>query len=104
VLYSPYVTHRMPELWPEAERFEPLRWLPGDPRYRKPGPHEFLPFGGGPHRCIGAGFATTELGALLGRLVRRTRLELVSQRVRPTSLAAMRPRDGLFIRVTDIRA
>lgn len=103
VLFSPYVTHRLAAIWgPEPERFDPARWLPEDPRYFKPGPHEYLPFSGGPHRCIGAGFATTELRAMLGRLVTRTRLELIPQPIRPTSLAAMRPRDGLFVRVTDI--
>jgi cytochrome P450 len=105
VLYSPYVTHRLPELWPDPDRFEPRRWLPDDPRYRKPGPHEYLPFGGGPHRCIGAGFATTELRTLLEQLVRRTRLELVHPERVPhaTNLAAMRPRDGLLVRVTGAR-
>jgi hypothetical protein len=40
---------------------------------------------------------------MLGRLVTRTHLEPLPGPVKPTSLAAMRPRDGLFVRVTDIR-
>jgi Cytochrome P450 len=28
VLYSPYVTRRLPELWPEPSAFRPERWLP----------------------------------------------------------------------------
>jgi cytochrome P450 len=95
VLYSPYVTHRLPGVWSEPLRFRPERWDPAQPDYRRPGPHEFLPFGGGPHRCIGSVLATTELTVMLARLVARTSLRLLPGRPRPTSLAAMRPRDGL---------
>ncbi|KOX22495.1 cytochrome P450 [Saccharothrix sp. NRRL B-16348] len=95
VLYSPYVTHRLPEVWPEPLRFRPERWDPARADHRKPGPHEFLPFGGGPHRCVGSVLATTELTVMLARLVVRTSLRSAPGRPRPTSLAAMRPRDGL---------
>ncbi len=92
LLYSPYVTHRLAEVWPEPLRFDPDRWE------RKPAPHEFLPFGGGPHRCIGAGLATTELTVMLKALLRRPKPELLKQRITPTSVAAMRPKHGLRIR------
>jgi cytochrome P450 len=92
LLYSPYVTHRLAEVWPDPLRFDPDRWE------RKPAPHEFLPFGGGPHRCIGAGFATTELTVMLKALLQRPKPELLPQRVTPTSVAAMRPKHGLKIR------
>lgn len=101
LLYSPYVTHRLPELWPQPLRFRPERWDPTQPDHRKPGPHEFLPFGGGPHRCIGSVLATTELTVMLARLVARTSLRLPAQRIRPTSLAAMRPRHGLRAEVVE---
>ena len=29
LIFSPYVTHRLPELWPEQGEFRPLRWDPG---------------------------------------------------------------------------
>jgi cytochrome P450 len=92
LLYSPYVTHRLAEVWPDPLRFDPDRWE------RKPAPHEFLPFGGGPHRCIGAGLATTELTVMLKALLRRSKPELLPQRITPTSVAAMRPKHGLRIR------
>ncbi|SER97252.1 hypothetical protein SAMN05216188_118159 [Lentzea xinjiangensis] len=93
LLYSLYVTHRLAEVWPDPLRFDPGRWE------RKPAPHEFLPFGGGPHRCIGAGLATTELTVMLRVLLQGPRPELLPQRVTPAGLAAMRPRHGLRIRV-----
>ncbi|MGW4215154.1 cytochrome P450 [Lentzea sp. NPDC004789] len=92
LLYSPYVTHRLAEVWPDPLRFDPDRWE------RKPAPHEFLPFGGGPHRCIGAGLATTELTVMLKALLQRPKPELVRQRITPASVAAMRPKHGLKVR------
>ncbi len=86
------------EVWPEPLRFRPERWGPARADHRKPGPHEFLPFGGGPHRCIGAGLATTELTVMLKALLQRPKPELLPQRLTPTSVAAMRPKHGLRIR------
>lgn len=97
VLYSPYVTHRLPIVWSDPLSFRPARWDPDAPGYRKPAPHEFLPFGAGPHRCIGSTMATTELTVMLARLLARTSLRLPVQRVRATSFAAMRPRHGLVV-------
>ncbi|MQA15983.1 MAG: cytochrome P450 [Pseudonocardiaceae bacterium] len=102
LLYSPFVTHRLPELWAQPLRFDPQRWDPGRPGYRRPGPHEFLPFGGGPHRCIGAAFATAEMTVLLERLLARTSLQLQSHDPQPVGLAAMRPRHGPLARVLDV--
>ena len=78
LLFSPYVTHRLPELWPEPHQFRPERWDPDSPDYREPGPHGFLPFSGGPHRCIGSAMATTELTVMFARLLARTSLRLLT--------------------------
>jgi cytochrome P450 len=99
LIFSPYVTHRLPELWPEPLRFNPTRWDPAGPEYRKPGPHEYLPFGGGPHRCLGAAFATVEMTVLLEQLLTRTALRLEAIDARPVGLAAMRPRRGPYARI-----
>ncbi len=102
LLYSPYVTHRSAAVYPDPLTFRPERWLPGDPAYRKAGPHEFVPFGGGLHRCVGATMATAELTVMLGRLLQRTELRPVAQRIRPTGFAAMRPKNGLRVSVAAI--
>jgi cytochrome P450 len=101
LIFSPYVTHRLPELWPEPTEFRPARWDPGSPGYRKPAPHEFIPFSGGLHRCIGAVMATTEMTVMLARLVARTTLRLPAQRIRAHNLAALSPRPGLTVDVFD---
>jgi cytochrome P450 len=52
---NPMFTHHMPEVWPEPARFDPLRFTEDAQRAR----HRFawVPFGGGPHMCIGLHFA-----------------------------------------------
>jgi cytochrome P450 len=101
LVFSPYVTHRLPELWPEPLEFRPERWVPGSPYYRKPAPHEFLLFSGGPHRCIGSAMATTEMTVMLARLLARTSLRLPAQRIHATGFAALRPRHGLTVELTE---
>jgi cytochrome P450 len=102
LIFSAYVTHRLPGLWPEPTEFRPRRWDPGAPDYRKPAPHEFIPFSGGLHRCIGAAMATTEMTVMLARLVARTRLRLPALRIRAHNLAALAPRPGLTVEIADL--
>ena len=56
IFYSQFVTHRLPELYEEPDRFKPERWL-----MLNRSPYEYLPFGAGHHRCIGAELATFEM-------------------------------------------
>ena len=99
VVYSAYVTHRLPELWPDPERFDPERWVPGAPSHREPEPYSFVPFGGGPRRCIGFGMATLEIKVALAQLARRVDLEPLGGPPAPTGLATMSPRGGVPCRV-----
>jgi cytochrome P450 len=101
LVFSAYVTHRLPELWPKPTEFRPQRWDPDSPEYRKPAPHEFIPFSGGMHRCIGSLMATTEMTVMLARLVARTRLRLPAQRIRAANFAALSPHPGLTVEIND---
>ena len=58
VAISPYLLHRHPGFWEDAERFDPERLLPGRNASRKP--FSYLPFGGGPRLCIGHTMAMVE--------------------------------------------
>jgi cytochrome P450 len=52
---NPLFTHHMPEIWPDPERFDPMRFTDEAQRAR----HRFayVPFGGGAHMCLGLHFA-----------------------------------------------
>ncbi|MBX9387350.1 cytochrome P450 [Streptomonospora nanhaiensis] len=99
VVYSPYVTHRLPEAWPDPLRFAPDRWAEGF----RPAPEHFCPFGGGAHRCVGSAMATTELVVTTMRVVARATLTPETREVRPRGLTTMRPAGGLPVRVTSVR-
>ncbi|MBL1101935.1 cytochrome P450 [Streptomyces coffeae] len=103
VLYSQYVTHRMPRLWTDPLRFRPERWNTAAPDYREPVPYSFVPFGGGYRRCIGYAFAELELKLLIAELARRTDLAPVRSTVRPTGVATMWPDGGVPVAVREIR-
>jgi len=55
---SQFVTHRDPRYFPEPLRFDPDRWTAGSREARPQ--FSYFPFGGGPRRCIGEGFAWME--------------------------------------------
>jgi len=64
--------HVRPELFPEPEAFKPERFVG-----RTFAPHEFMPFGGGHRRCLGAAFAMFEMKIVLGTILQTRRLELL---------------------------
>jgi len=68
---SPFLTHRLPDLYPDANRFRPERWFT-----IKPSTFEYIPFGAGPRLCLGATFAALELRLVLALIVQRFRLAL----------------------------
>jgi cytochrome P450 len=69
IMYSQFITHRMPELYEEPNRFKPERWLTLDRS-----PYEYLPFSAGHHMCIAASFAMQELKIVLAMMLQRYRL------------------------------
>lgn len=64
--------HENEKLYPEPRKFRPERFLE-----RKFTPYEFIPFGGGPRRCIGAAFAMYEMKIALATLLRQYEFRLV---------------------------
>jgi cytochrome P450 len=81
LIVSPYVTHRIPALWPDADRFRPERFAPGGaahPVRRRP-LTAFLPFGGGPRICIGEHFSLLEARIVLAVVARDWRVRLATR-------------------------
>jgi cytochrome P450 len=91
VIYSPYITHRIPELFDRPQLFRPERWAT-----LKPSPYAYLPFSAGPRMCLGTAFASMELKVILALLLQRYRLELpAGLRVDRQLVITLAPAPGL---------
>ncbi|WP_448206649.1 cytochrome P450 [Azospirillum sp. sgz302134] len=99
VMVAPWVIHRHRKLWSDPDAFDPDRFLPGAP---PPPPFAFLPFGTGPHVCIGAQFATMEAVVVLAALVRRFRLSIPdgARPVLPVGIVTTQPDHSPSFRVS----
>jgi cytochrome P450 len=86
LIVAPWVMHRSRRFWDEPELFQPERF------HRSPPKHVFIPFGIGPHACVGANLALTEGPLLLGLIARRFRWQQVPR-------AVVTPRPGLTLRM-----
>jgi cytochrome P450 family 110 len=76
VLYGNiYLTHHREDLYPKPKQFKPERFLE-----RQFSPYEFLPFGGGVRRCIGAAFAMFEMKVALVKILSEYSLALTDNR------------------------
>jgi cytochrome P450 len=59
VLYSPLLTHRDPDLWPDPTAFRPDRFAGGRPAWA------YIPFSAGRRTCLGAHLANYMLRVAL---------------------------------------
>ncbi len=70
-----YVMHHHPAYWENPEGFDPMRFSEersaGRPEY------SYLPFGGGPRRCIGNRFAMIQMQLILAAVTQNFELDLV---------------------------
>jgi cytochrome P450 len=71
VAMSILLVHHREDLYPEPFAYRPERWLDGT----KPGTYEWIPFGGGTRRCLGAALAMAEQRVVMEAMVRRLDLE-----------------------------
>ncbi len=70
-----YVMHHHPAYWENPEGFDPMRFSEersaGRPEYA------YLPFGGGPRRCVGNRFAMIQMQLILAAVTQNFELDLV---------------------------
>ena len=66
VVMSAYVTHRIPEVFPEPYRFKPERW-----QTIHPSSYEFMSFSAGPRYCIGQSLAMMQLKISMSMILQR---------------------------------
>ncbi len=94
VFLSPWITQRDPRYWPDAERFDPTRWLGGAADSRPK--FAYFPFGGGSRLCIGESFAWTEIILVLATIAQQWRFDLAPGHiVAPKPVLTLRPRHGM---------
>jgi len=108
VCASPRVSHRIAEIFPEPEKFDPDRYL--EDRQEDAQPFSWIAFGGGKHKCTGNAFAMLQLKAIFSILLRRYTFELIDKKdhyqddftqmvVQPLSPCRVR-----YIKRTDIKS
>lgn len=90
VLVSPWVMHRLPSLWEQPSRFEPERFMPQRGKRHR---YAYLPFGGGPHQCLGNHLFIAEAQLIVAAVLNRYRPVLIgSGPLIARATAALRPR------------
>jgi cytochrome P450 len=95
-----YLVHRRPDIYPQPLRFDPGRFL----GVKRPA-NEYLPFGGGTRRCLGADLAMLELRMIVAAVTRRTRLRCTNPHVGVPHMRgpAMGPGPDLTMAVDECR-
>ena len=99
IFISPYVMHRQEQYYPNPEQFDPERFSPEReaelPRYA------YIPFGGGPHVCIGNSFAMMEARLLLATIAQRFQLTLLQESITPLPRITLGIEEGLRMLVEE---
>ena len=97
ILMSPYITHRIPEVFPEPYKFRPERWLS-----IHPSAYEFMPFSAGPRYCIGTSLAMMQLKIALTMIFKRYRFALKpGTRLECAGFNSIRPKHGMPVILRD---
>jgi cytochrome P450 len=98
LLASQWVMHRDPRFFEQPEKFVPERWLDGLESRLPPG--AYFPFGDGPRRCIGQGFAQLETALVIAAIAQKFRFRLKKGfPVVPEPLVTLRPKYGIEMKI-----
>ncbi|CAB3362064.1 Hypothetical predicted protein [Cloeon dipterum] len=85
IVYPIFALHRDPELFENPEIFDPERF--NDENKKKIRPYTYLPFGSGPHNCIGMRFALLEVKVCLVHLIKKFELEVCTKTELPLKIS-----------------
>jgi cytochrome P450 len=95
-------THRMPDIWPDPLKFNPLRFTDEAARARHK--YAWVPFGGGAHMCLGMHFAYMQAKCFFYHLLTTTRVSLDRDYVpRCRMWPIPKSCDGMPIRIERLR-
>jgi len=104
VAVHPIHTHHMEEWWSEPFRFDPERFGAARAEHKRHS-HNFVPFGGGAHMCIGMRFAELQIPAILHQLVQRFAWQVPDDYTMPVKQSPIsKPGDGLPLRLRSLRS
>ena len=97
VMYLPRVSHHLPDVFADPERYDPDRFAP--PREEHKQPYAMVEFGGGYRTCIGKELSMFEGKVVLSYLLRTFSFELVpEQRIEAANSGAMTsPKHGVRV-------
>ncbi len=99
LMISPWTLQRHRQYWTRPDYFDPDRFMPG--RDAEINPHAYIPFGAGPHTCVGAGFATLEAVLILATLAQQFDFDVLARdQVRPSARLTTRPAEQIRVRVS----
>jgi cytochrome P450 len=94
IIFSQWIMHRDARYFDDPEAFRPERWLDGLEDRLPPG--AYFPFGDGPRRCIGQGFAILEAAIVTATIAQKFSFRMVAGHpVVPEPLVTLRPRYGI---------
>lgn len=98
VMIATTVPHYLPECFPEPDRFDIERYTEARAEHRRP--YGYAPFGLGPHRCLGSGFAEVQILVTIATVLREVDLALhpSGYRLKTTEVPLPRPHDSFRIR------
>nr|QCU55161.1 carotene epsilon-monooxygenase [Camellia fraterna] len=102
IMISVYNIHHSPQVWDRAEVFVPERFdLDGPMPNETNTDFRFIPFSGGPRKCIGDQFALLEAIVALAIFVQHMDFELVpDQNISMTTGATIHTENGLYMKVS----
>jgi cytochrome P450 len=102
LLINIYGMHHHPNYWKNPEIFNPERFAP-EAELERP-PFVYLPFGGGPRRCIGSSFATMVMQVVVSRLLKNFEFD-VPKGYKPVIVPniTIKPKDGIPLIVRKVK-
>jgi cytochrome P450 len=101
VVVSTMFTHRMPKLWPEPLKFDPMRFT--DEAVRARHKYAWVPYGGGAHMCLGLHFSYMQAKSFFYHLLTTTKVSLPHHYFPRWQMWPIpKPSDGLPIRIERI--
>uniref|UniRef100_A0A7R9V835 Cytochrome P450 n=1 Tax=Chlamydomonas euryale TaxID=1486919 RepID=A0A7R9V835_9CHLO len=102
VMISVYNIHHSEAVWDEPERFNPERFaMDGPVPNEQNTDYRYVPFSGGPRKCVGDQFALMEAVSALSVMLRRFDFALArpGEKIKMTTGATIHTQDGLYMNI-----